>query len=144
MKTATPVFDTLQSIGRYFHERLVTDAFVEDPPMSFEIDNDVSVDMENCLRLALNHGAIVCYERADAVGGYMSLKGKRFRLSHLLAPVFKLPLRKSKAARLSVIMERQQAAAEIGVESDRRRDQARTQTVPPPPKATPSQGVLEW
>lgn len=74
--------------------------------MSFEVDADIDENLENCLRLALNHGAIVCYERADSIGGYGSLRGKRFRLSHLLAPVFKLPVRKSKQVQLSAILEK--------------------------------------
>jgi hypothetical protein len=104
MKPSTPVFEALERIGNYFHDRLVVDSFVEDPPMSFTVDMDIDEGLENCLRLALNHGAIVCYERADRIGGYGSLQGKRFRLSHLLAPVFKLPVRKSKQIQLSAII----------------------------------------
>nr|WP_029527813.1 hypothetical protein [Polaromonas glacialis] len=104
MGTTAPVYETLEKIGQYFHNRLVRDQFVEDPPMSFVVDNAVDQNTENALRIAVNHGALVCYETPDSLGGYASLKGKRFRLAYLLAPEFKLPLRKSKAVDLSTVL----------------------------------------
>jgi hypothetical protein len=104
LETQTPMFNTLLKIGEYFHNRLVLDKFVEDPPMSFTVDNEVSEDVENSLRVAMNHGALVCYESPDSLGGYRSLRGKRFRLAYFLAPEFKLPLRKSKPVNLSTIL----------------------------------------
>jgi hypothetical protein len=105
IKTTTPIYDVLSKIGKYFHDRLVTANFVEDPPMSFIIDERVSDDEEHALRIALNHGALVCFEAAADVGGFRTLRGKRFRLTYLLAPVFKLPMRKSKSVSLSTILE---------------------------------------
>lgn len=137
MKTNVPVFDTLEAIGQYFHDRLVKDPFVEDPPMSFDVEDSISEDVENCLRLAMNHGAIVCYEHGDTISGYGSLKGKRFRLSHLLAPVFKIPLRKSKSAKLGVILARPASGRPVAV-----------RFAPPPVAAAapeqPEQGSFEW
>ncbi|HEY1394538.1 MAG TPA: hypothetical protein VF536_00415 [Roseateles sp.] len=106
--TSVPIFKMLEDIGSYFHDRIVSGEFQEDPHLSFEVDDKVSDDQEACLRIALNHGAIVCYERPDVLGGYRSLRNKRFRLAYLLAPVFKLPLRKSKQIRLSSILEREE------------------------------------
>lgn len=105
IKTSTPIYDVLSKIGKYFHNRLVTTSFVEDPPMSFIVDDRVSDDVEHALRIAVNHGAIVCFEAAAEVGGFRTLRGKRFRLTYLLAPVFKLPMRKSKSVSLSTILE---------------------------------------
>jgi hypothetical protein len=104
IKTETTVFKILAAIGQYFHDRLVKTSFVEDPPMSFIVDDLVTDDVEHALRIAVNHGAIVCFEAADTVGGFRTLRGKRFRLSYLLAPVFKLPMRKSKHVNLSAIL----------------------------------------
>jgi hypothetical protein len=72
--------------------------------MSFIVDDDVDEDTESCLRIAINHGAIVCYQPTDGIGGFDTLHGKRFRLSYLLAPCFKLPVRKSKPINLSRIL----------------------------------------
>lgn len=115
IKTSTPVYDVLSKIGGYFHNRLVRATFVEDPPMSFVVDERVSDDVEHALRIAVNHGAIVCYQIAADVGGFRTLRGLRFRLTYLLAPVFKLPMRKSKAVSLSTILE---AKPEAPVEQD--------------------------
>ena len=98
------MFGLLQKVGEYFHNRLVVDKFIEDPPMSFTVDDAVSQHEEIALQGAMNLGAIVCYESVDGIGGYKSLKGKRFRLAYILAPEFKLPLRKSKAINLSTIL----------------------------------------
>jgi len=104
METKVPVFETLQRIGDYFHNHLVLGRFTEDPPLSFVVDEKIDSEVENALRIAVNHGALVCYEDPDSLGGYSSLKGKRFRLAYLLAPEFKLPLRKSKHLNLSGIL----------------------------------------
>lgn len=107
LNTQVPVFETLEKIGKYFHNRLVLEKFSEDPSMSFTVDNSVPEDVENSLRIAINHGALVCYESADSLGGYASLRGKRLRLAYFLAPEFKLPLRKSKPVNLSTILTEQ-------------------------------------
>jgi hypothetical protein len=80
IKTTKPVFQMLECIGGYFHNRMIVEAFSEDPPLSFWVDDEVTDDEEACLRIALNHGAIVCYESPDGLGGFKSLRGKRFRL----------------------------------------------------------------
>jgi hypothetical protein len=131
--TTAPVYETLEKIGQYFHNRLVLDRFVEDPPMSFVVDDTVDANVENALRIAVNHGALVCYESPDSLGGYASLKGKRFRLAYLLAPEFKLPLRKSKAVSLSTAL------------ADRISEPAPIPSPPPPPSAAvPAQGEFPW
>ena len=80
--------------------------------MSFIVDDRISDDVEHALRIAVNHGAIVCFEAAADVGGFKTLRGKRFRLTYLLAPVFKLPMRKSKSVSLSAILEAKQQPPE--------------------------------
>lgn len=117
IKTSTPVYEVLSKIGDYFHNRLVRTAFVEDPPMSFVVDDRVSDDVEHALRIAVNHGAIVCYQSASDVGGFRTLRGLRFRLTYLLAPVFKLPMRKSKSVSLSTILEAQLGELAASVDS---------------------------
>lgn len=104
IQTTTPVMQLLTKIGQYFHDRLVIDDFLEDPPMSFYVGNDIDDDTENCLRIAVNHGAIICYQPADGIGGFGTLRDKRFRLSYLLSPSFKLPIRKSKEVQLTSIL----------------------------------------
>lgn len=133
MGTTAPVYETLEKIGQYFHNRLVLDKFVEDPPMSFVVDDPIDQDIENALRIAVNHGALVCYETPDSLGGYASLKGKRFRLAYLLAPEFKLPLRKSKAVSLSTALADRSPEAEVSPVLQ-----------PSQAKVAPLQGELPW
>lgn len=113
LKSNTQIFSLLERIGKYFNERIIVDAFVEDPNMSFIVDDKIDSDTENCLRIAINHGAIVCYESADHMGGYKSLIGKRFRLSYLLSPKFSLPIRKSSACNLSTILKIKETQAKV-------------------------------
>ena len=93
--TRQPVFDLLNAIGTRFHNALVVEDFIEDPPASFMVDDEVPADVEKCLRIALNFGGIVCLDPPDSLAGYRSLVGKEFRLAYILAPAFKLPLRSS-------------------------------------------------
>jgi len=102
--TERSVFGLLRDIGGALHRELVTADFSEDPPATFVVDDAVSQDMENCLRIALNFGAIVCYDPPDHVAGFRSLRGKQFRLGYILAPAFNLPLRKGKARSLSNLL----------------------------------------
>lgn len=104
MKVGEPVLNIVEKLAKYFHDRLVTDSFVEDPPMVFVVDAATSPAVEESLRLALNHGAIICYQEPDKSGGYDSLRGRQFRLAFLLAQQFKLPIRKSKEISLSTVL----------------------------------------
>ena len=85
---------------------MITDDFVEDPPMSFIVDDKISADEEVCLKIAINFGGIVCYDAPDHIGGFKSLHGKRFRLAYTLAPEFTLPLRTGKPIALSTLIRR--------------------------------------
>lgn len=107
IQTSIPVMELLTRIGNYFHSHLVTDNFVEDPPLAFDVGDEIDEDVENSLRIALNHGAIICYEAPDGLGGFGTLKNKRFRLSYTLSPSFKLPIRKSKPHQLTTILNPQ-------------------------------------
>lgn len=111
IQTNIPVMDLLTKIGQYFHDRLVKDDFVEDPPLAFEVGSDIDENLENSLRIAVNHGAIICYEQPDGLGGFGTLKNKRFRLSYTLSPFFKIPIRKSKSVQLTTILNPQSATS---------------------------------
>lgn len=106
LETDTPVFELLNQIGSYFYDRVIRDSFTEEPPLAFTVDDDVNADTENCLKIALNHGAIVYIPKnLQHTDDFQSLKGKRFRIAYLLAPHFKLPLRSTKEINLSTILQ---------------------------------------
>ena len=102
--TKFPVFSLLDQIGDALHKGIVIDDFVENATMSFTVDGKISDDVESSLRIALNFGGIVCYDPPDNVAGYISLKGKRFRIAYILCPEFKLPLRGGEARALSTLL----------------------------------------
>lgn len=112
------VYSLLQQIGASFERSLLDDDFAEEPPLRFEVDAKITPEVENVLRLAMNFGGIVCYEAPDHVGGFRSLKGKRFRLAFMLAPQFHLPLRSGKSRVLSGLLAR--AASPPAAEPDQK------------------------
>lgn len=104
ISTSRSVFSLLKGIGDELHRELITADFSEEPAATFTVDEDISVDIENCLRIALNFGAIVCFDPPDHVAGFRSLRGKQFRLAYIMAPAFNLPLRKGKPRALSKLL----------------------------------------
>ena len=60
--------------------------------------------MHESLTRALNAGAIVYVPDEDGQLLLASLRGKRFRLSYLLAPTYHVPLRLGRAVSLSKIL----------------------------------------
>jgi len=112
IKTNEPIDKLLRQIGEYFFARVVTDDFVEEPPLSFRVDQYVSTDIQAAIRIAINHGALIGIpETGDEKQGFDVLVGKRFRLAYLLAPRFKLPLRATKAVALTSILDYAKVAA---------------------------------
>ncbi|MBC3877398.1 hypothetical protein H8K38_06235 [Undibacterium sp. FT79W] len=105
IQTQQPIDQLLRHIGEYFFTRLVQDEFVEEPPLSFRIDEKVSIDVQAAIRIAINHGALIHIpDTGEKNASFDDLIGKRFRLAYLLAPRFKLPLRATKYAALSSIL----------------------------------------
>jgi len=112
-KTNEPIDRLLRQIGEYFFARIVQDNFVEEPPLSFKVDDKVSSDVQAALRIAINHGAIINIpDSSDESSGFETLDGKRFRLAYLLSPRFRLPLRATKAISLSTILEHAKQTAQ--------------------------------
>lgn len=87
------VHSLIRTIAKYFHRVAVVDDFVAEPPNTFTVDSHVSKDIEAMLGQALNAGALVYVPDNNGQLLLTSLKGKRFRISYLLAPLYGLPLR---------------------------------------------------
>lgn len=87
------VLPLVDAIGKFlFHDAVLRD-FRPDPLGSFTVDSHTTRQLENALADALNQGAIVYVPDGDSARILSSLKGKRFRLSYLLAQHHHLPLR---------------------------------------------------
>lgn len=94
----------VQKIGKHFHEEIVSGPFKADPYGSFLVDSHTSAEILNLLEKAVNMGAIIYVPDDSSEMILRSLKGKRFRLSYLLAPVMEIPIRLGKPISLNRLL----------------------------------------
>ena len=93
----------LRAIGDFFRQRMLGPEFPLDPPGSFYVDSNINEQLLELLRLGVYHGALVHIDPVpDTVE--TTLRGKRFRLSYMLAPRFRLPLNLYDPISLSTIL----------------------------------------
>ena len=109
--TTISVAALLDRIGNALHSDLITSNFVEDPCGTFIVDEKVAPNIESCLRIALNFGGLVCFDPPDHVAGYDTLIGKQFRLAYILAPKYRLPLRKGRPRNLSTLLSSSESSS---------------------------------
>jgi hypothetical protein len=91
-------------IAGFFRDQVVKAPFSPEPYLSFSVDSHVSEALLRSLSQALNLGAIVYIPDGDGEVLLTSLKGKRFRISYWLAPLYGLPLILGKPISLSKIL----------------------------------------
>lgn len=92
----------IKRIGECFKDGYVRQDFNPDAPGSIRIDKDFPSGVLDSIRTLINRGALIPVpERDDA--DLTTLTGKRFRLAYLQAPVYGLPLRLDRAAKLSEV-----------------------------------------
>jgi hypothetical protein len=98
------LLELVSKIGRFIFDEVVTRPFSDDPHTSFIVDSGTPSDLQEALQRAVNAGAIIWVPGQDDVTLLTSVKGKRFRLSYLLAPSFRLPLQLGRATSLDLIL----------------------------------------
>jgi hypothetical protein len=98
------VLQVLDAIGEYFYSQIVLSPFNPDPPGTFVVDGAIPDGVMKSLAIALNAGAVVYVPDPRSELVLDSLTGKRFRLSYLLAPHYKLPIQLGRAISLSTIL----------------------------------------
>jgi hypothetical protein len=94
----------LDAIGAYLFKAVVLDPFNADPPGSFSVNDECDDELLEMLGVALNTGAIVYVPNSSAELVLKSLKGKRFRLSYLLSPMYHIPIRLGRAMALEAMV----------------------------------------
>jgi hypothetical protein len=97
----------LDTIGKYLFDAVVIREFDPDVPGSFIIDSHPTDDLLSSLKQAMNSGAIVYVPDEHGLTLVLrrdNLKGKRFRLSYLLAADFDLPIRLGRGVALRSIL----------------------------------------
>jgi energy-coupling factor transporter ATP-binding protein EcfA2 len=105
-ETRRGLLSLLNLIGESFKDSLIVDDFNADPVASFTVDHNASPALIEALGSAVNAGAIVYVPDGAGAGLLSSMRGKRFRLSYLLATQYQLPLRLERAASLRSILVR--------------------------------------
>ncbi len=95
----------LEKIGRYFEERIIVDRFSMDPINCFVVDKDTPQEVTDLLKVAMHLGAII-YLNPDESVSKTSLVGKKFRLSYLLFPNYRLPIVEYNHTALSKILRK--------------------------------------
>jgi hypothetical protein len=106
MKNQPPrgVLSLLDLVGKFFGNAVIKQDFNPDPPLTFDVDSRTSDTLMESLGRALNAGAIVYVNEPDSDLLLNSLRGKRFRLSYLLAPYYRIPLILGRSISLKTIL----------------------------------------
>ena len=82
----------LDKIGEYFQRIMIIEPFNHDLPLSFKIDKNIPLELEDSLAIAINCGAIIHITESNDAGIIRSLRNEKFRLSYFLAQHYNLPL----------------------------------------------------
>jgi hypothetical protein len=98
-------------IGQHFSAGVILAPFKPEPPTSFYVDDATPLGVVKGLEIALNQGAIVFIPETPDQKVVDNIVGSRFRLTYLLAPLYRLPLTTGKARNLSTILSNADAAA---------------------------------
>jgi hypothetical protein len=98
------VLSLLNVVGDWFHAQVVGGDFQPEPPGTFIVDSNLPTSLIDLLGKALNAGGVVYVPSDQAFALLASLRGKRFRLSYLLAAKYGLPLRLGREKSLSNIL----------------------------------------
>lgn len=97
------LYKQLKKIGKYFFNGLVKNSTTLDPTGSFVIDSLIDDQQITILKIALDQGAIILIDPfSETIES--SLRQKRYRLSYMFSPIFKLPLRLYPAINLSTCL----------------------------------------
>lgn len=99
------LLDLVKSIGEFAFREVVSDEFSDDPHTSFSVDSNAPTSLQEAIQRAVNAGAIIWVPARDDASLLTSVRGKRFRLSYLLAPRFRLPLQLGRSISLGKILK---------------------------------------
>ncbi|WP_119789593.1 ORC-CDC6 family AAA ATPase [Flavobacterium anhuiense] len=87
--------DIIKLIGDSFTNEILGPTFKMDPKGSFKVDESVFLIPDQFIELlekAVYQGALILVDSNQSVFDF-EVRGKKFRLAYMLAPLFKLPLR---------------------------------------------------
>ncbi|WP_377008203.1 hypothetical protein [Comamonas endophytica] len=105
--TYVSLHDLITALAKSFEQEVLGKIFKSDPVLSFTVDEGTPPSVQRLVIAALNIGAIVIVDDQDVNFTVTTPVGRVFRLVHLLAPHFNLPMRKGKTRNLSTILSKQ-------------------------------------
>lgn len=95
------ILGLVESLALWIENELIG-GFKEEPLLSFEVDTGVPDGIMAALIEAINLGIIIVQDSDEDFS--RNLIGRRVRLSYMLAPTYKLPLRTNKPVKLSTAL----------------------------------------
>lgn len=88
--TALATLFVIDALGNSLADNLLSEEFQPQPPLSFVIKS-LAPDLRDAIILGINSGGLIADQRGDGKQLLFDLEGCRIRVSHRLAPYFKLP-----------------------------------------------------
>lgn len=101
--TQLSLYGLILLITSEFEQSVLGKNFTADPILAFKVDEATPIPVRKLVMAALNIGAIVVFDDEENFT-LASLVGRTFRIVHLLAPHFNIPMRKGKSRNLSSIL----------------------------------------
>lgn len=101
------VVDLIENIGQQLGRRLINDDFNDNSVTGFQVERRAPKHVVSALQIALNVGAIVHIPNDSGRPIPASLEGEVFRLSYVLAPRYRLPLRLGEHRGLRTVLGRE-------------------------------------
>jgi energy-coupling factor transporter ATP-binding protein EcfA2 len=106
-----PITKIIDEIGSFFFADITNREFKTEPYLSFFVDDRLSENEVNAIGAALNQGAFVFIPSQETEHCTGDIRNKRFRVSYLLCPRYKLPLMYGQSAPLSRILHRKSSGS---------------------------------
>ncbi|WGS49704.1 hypothetical protein LFL96_18460 [Paraburkholderia sp. D15] len=94
----------LDEIGTRLHSDLMDGSFSIDPALTFIVDENVSIQVQELLASAVNRGAVMLVDESSSKAIVGEMLHTKLRLSFLLGAKYGLLLRKGKSTRLSNLL----------------------------------------
>ncbi len=101
-----PITKVIDEIGEFFFADITNRDFKTEPFLSFIVDDQLSDGEVDAIGAALNQGAFVFIPSQENEHCTGDIRNKRFRVSYLLCPRYKLPLMYGQPTRLSRVLQR--------------------------------------
>lgn len=95
----------VEKLSLAFRRSVLEAPFVLDPVLCFDVPTDCDTETQNTIIDGMYSGAFVPFGSIDGKSVFSQVLGSRFRLTFLLSPLARLPLRAGKSRSLKTLIE---------------------------------------